>query len=94
MPHLVHTLTAHPRGGRLQNSNRAGGGILATDSITQLLHAWRDGSDEALEGLTPLVYDQLGHNSKPPAWYLQANWAPGIRKSGKSTRIWRKLIHS
>jgi RNA polymerase sigma factor (TIGR02999 family) len=29
------------------------------NAITRLLHEWRDGNDEALEQLTPLVYDQL-----------------------------------
>jgi RNA polymerase sigma-70 factor, ECF subfamily len=30
-----------------------------TAGITSLLHAWRDGDDEALNRLTPLVYDHL-----------------------------------
>jgi len=32
---------------------------MTDQSITQLLHGWRAGNDEALEALTPLVYDQL-----------------------------------
>jgi RNA polymerase sigma factor (TIGR02999 family) len=32
---------------------------MTDQSITQLLHEWRAGDDEALQALTPLVYDQL-----------------------------------
>lgn len=32
---------------------------MTNQSITQLLHGWRAGDDEALATLTPLVYDQL-----------------------------------
>lgn len=32
---------------------------MTEESITRLLHEWRDGDDQALELLTPLVYDQL-----------------------------------
>lgn len=30
-----------------------------TNEVTRLLHAWRGGDDQALEALTPLVYDEL-----------------------------------
>lgn len=32
---------------------------MTDQSITKLLHGWRAGDNEALEALTPLVYDQL-----------------------------------
>lgn len=32
---------------------------MVENAITRLLHEWQDGNDEALEQLTPLVYDQL-----------------------------------
>ena len=32
---------------------------MTNQSITQLLHGWRAGDNEALEALTPLIYDQL-----------------------------------
>lgn len=33
--------------------------MVTDNAITRLLHQWRDGDDEALEQLTPLVYKQL-----------------------------------
>lgn len=36
-----------------------GPGADTANAITRLLHQWRDGHEEALEELTPLVYDQL-----------------------------------
>jgi RNA polymerase sigma-70 factor (ECF subfamily) len=33
--------------------------VISPDDITQLLRAWSDGDDEALERLTPLVYQEL-----------------------------------
>ena len=36
-------------------------------TITRLLHGWRAGDDEALEVLTPLVYDQLKQLAKLPS---------------------------
>lgn len=35
--------------------------MAASSPITQLLQAWRNGNAEALEQLTPLVYDELRH---------------------------------
>jgi len=32
---------------------------MSNENITHLLRQWREGSDDALEALTPLVYDQL-----------------------------------
>ena len=32
---------------------------MSEENITQLLRQWRDGSEQALDELTPLVYDQL-----------------------------------
>lgn len=32
---------------------------MVDNAITRLLHQWQEGDDEALEQLTPLVYDQL-----------------------------------
>jgi RNA polymerase sigma factor (TIGR02999 family) len=36
----------------------------STREITELLHAWGDGDDQALEKLTPLVYEELHRAAK------------------------------
>jgi len=33
--------------------------MLSSESVTQLLHRWSEGDEQALERLTPLVYDEL-----------------------------------
>ena len=40
------------RGGRMESNT-------GTQSVTRLLHEWRDGDAEALEKLTPIVYQEL-----------------------------------
>src|SRR5947208_6932337 len=37
---------------------------VSTDGITELLQAWNRGDDQALEKLTPLVYDELYRAAK------------------------------
>ena len=37
----------------------AGDRTMSSSEVTQLLHSWRSGSEEALEQLVPLVYDEL-----------------------------------
>ena len=50
-------ILAEPQGAR--PLRRSGGGDLNEHDITRLLLNWREGDDEALDELTPLVYDRL-----------------------------------
>ena len=43
------------------------------EGITELLHAWRDGDDAALEALIPLVYDELRHLARAQMRRERAN---------------------
>ena len=48
------------------NPRDTGGSIVTSSSheITELLQAWNQGDDQALEKLTPLVYDELHRTAK------------------------------
>lgn len=47
--------------------------MMNNTDVTQLLHRWRDGDPEALEELTPLLYDELRRLASGQLWGERRN---------------------